>query len=252
MREEIPRSDLMQRIERLETRLRWTTAAGIAVAVALAALLALFRFAGYARVSAREFVLTNALGEASARLAFLPEGPGLEIDTPAGSPRVKLVGGPEDALLDLYVPKTSALGNASMNIYHGDELISSLRAGLAGASLKLASAADNSAATLALADGAATFSLAGAGEKTPRLTLDSDRDHACATLDAPVNAPSRGTLCFHSPGLPVLELRDFAGNEAVLGAESSARSRAGEPPPPVGVSLALTSRGGKVLRLMPH
>lgn len=252
MREETHESEMMQRVERLESRLRWTTGIGIALAVVLAALLLLFRFAGYTRVSAQEFVLTNALGEPAARLAFLPEGPGLEIDTPAGSPRVKLVGGPEDAMLELYLPKTSELGFASMNIYHGDTQIYSVRAGLSGSTLKMSSAADNSVASLSLLDGVASFGLAGAGDRVPRLALDAARDHACATLDMGENSPSRGTFCFHSPGLPVLELTDFAGNEAILGSESSARSRAGEAPPHAAVSLALKEKDGKILRVAPR
>lgn len=200
------------------------------------------------QVVAREFVLTDSNGNARARLASFPEGAGLEIYAPSGERRVELLGGGEEASLNLYIPVTATTEQASVNLFHNDVLMSSLATTRAGARLELHSTAAKGTAALSMRGTTASLTLNGAGDNTPKLRLESDETHACATLGG-MTASAGASFCLNSPGLPSLEMADATGNRAALGIpqgpELSAKGSSA-------ASMILKLKNGSTLRLTPH
>jgi hypothetical protein len=241
-----------ERFQKLQKEIRWIKRLGIGVSAALAALFLLYRPLTYRQVSAQEFVLTDALGHARARLAFFPDGPGLEIYAASSEPRVHLVGGGEEATLNLYIPVTAEAGAASVNFFRNDTVMSSFRASSATSILEMHSAADGEAAFLSLQGGTASLTLSSAGEGTPKVSLETNENYACARLGGVHEPLAGGSLCLHSPGLPALELTDLAGSRAVLGIRQIADPGTGDPPENSAASLALQHKSGKSLHLTPH
>lgn len=243
---------LAERLQKLQQEVCRLRRISISGAVLLTVLILLFRLQGNRQVSAQEFLLTDSAGRVRAKLAMLPEGPGLEIYAASGEPRVQLVGGGEEATLNLYIPVTATRGAASVNFFQDENVLSSFRANRAASFIEMHSAADNGAAILALQGGAASFKLSGAGDGAPGVSLDTDAAHACAALGGAAEASAGGSLCLHSPGLPVLELTDLAGNRAVLGVTQTADLSTGKPHESSAASLALQHKSGKSLHITPR
>jgi len=84
---------LAERLEEFQKEIRQIKQIGIAVVAVLVGFILVYRLERYRVVSAQEFVLTDSLGPARAKLAFFPEGPGLEVYAASGEPRVELIGG---------------------------------------------------------------------------------------------------------------------------------------------------------------
>jgi hypothetical protein len=243
---------VVERLHKLQKEIRRIKRLGIGVTAALAALILLYRPVTHRQVSAQEFVLTDALGRVRARLAFFPDGPGLEIYGASGEPRVHLVGGGEEATLNLYIPVTAERGAASVNFFRDDTVVSSFRANPATSILEMHSAADGGAAFLSLQGGTASLTLSSAGEGTPKVSLETNENYACATLGGAHEPLAGGSLCLHAPGLPALELTDLKGNRAVLGIRQTADLATGGPPENSAASLALQHKSGKSLHLTPR
>lgn len=246
-------NDLTLTVEALQGQLRWTRRIGVVVAAVLAGLIVFLHFSGRTRVRAQEFSLTDANGRVRARLGSFPEGPGLAIYAASGEPRVQLVGGGEDATLNLHIPGTATLGAASVNFFRDDALMSSLRADPATATLEMHSAAQGEAALISLQGGSASLTLSGSGDKTPKVSLETDATHACASLGGGREPQAGGSFCLHSPGSPALELTDLEGNRAVLGTQQNVETNAANQQGTSAASLALQHRkSGKTLHLTPQ
>lgn len=245
-------ANLTERLEKLQKEVRWIKRIGIAAAVVVASFLFVYHHERYRRVGAQEFVLTDTLGRERARLALLPEGAGLEIYAASGEPRVQLVGGGEEATLNLSIPVSAARGAAALNFLQNDALMATFRAGPANALLAMHPPADNGTATLSLKRGGASLTLKGPGDGAPQASLETDATHACAALGGTAEPSAKGALCLHSPGLPTLELTDLAGNRAVLGVKQTVDPGASKPQMSTAASLALEHRSGKNPQLAPR
>lgn len=263
---------LTERLVRLEKEVRWMKRAGVSFAAVLALIVLAFHLRGHYRLSAdtivaQEFVLANPSGGTAARLTNFPEGSGLEIYAASGERRVQLIGGGEQAALNLYTPVTSN-HSASLNLFYEDKLMSSFRSDNAGSVLELHSGASNGTANgsaiLSLHRAVTSFTLNGNGENVPKISMEADASHACETLgdyspdeaqhqaEAGLSTPSpfkgvpRVSLCIHSPGFPALNLRDVSGDHAILGIPQGSNSEGSA------ASLVLTQKNGKSLHLEPH
>lgn len=218
---------LTTRIHQLETEIRRLKEFGIAAVVLLALLFVLTRLYDHHRLSADEVVtravtLADGQGQTRAKLDVFPEGSGLEIYAPNGELRAQLVGAGAQANLNLYLPVTAVQEAASVNIFHDNRLLSSLRSDVNGASLELHSKAANGSAILNMQGTTASLLLSGADEKVPRLLLSADPNSACTALGGIEKTSAGGAFCLHAPGLPSLELADLVGNRAVVGIPHSA------------------------------
>lgn len=211
---EIQQNELVQRIEKLEHQIRLMKRVGIAIAGVLALLFVLIRVQRHYQTSAQAFVLTDSKGQVRAKLAMLSEGPGLEMYAASGERRVELVGGGEDAALNLYVPGTTKQGAASVNLFQDEMVISSWRANPSMASLEMHSGAEGGSALLSMQSGAASLTLAGSGQDAPKVSLEINATDACTNVGG-TREPSGGSLCFHSPDQPVLELANHKSGKTV-------------------------------------
>jgi hypothetical protein len=220
---------LNEKIAKLQTAIRWIKGIGIATAAVVAGLILVYRHERYRSVTAQEFVLTDSLGRERAKLALFPEGAGLEIYAASGEPRAQLVGGGEEATLNLYIPVTATRSAAAVNLLQNDALMATFRANPSTALLAMHPSGENGAATLSLRHGAALLTLTGAGEKPPKVSLETNATHACAALDEASQPSAKEALCLHSPDLPAVELTDLAGNRAALGFTRTADPRAKNP-----------------------
>jgi hypothetical protein len=243
---------LAKRLEKLQKEIRWIKRIGIATAAVVAGLILIYHHERYRSVTAQEFVLTDSGGRERAKLALLPEGAGLEIYAASGEPRVQLVGGGEEATLNLSIPVTAGRSAAAVNFLQNDALLATFRANGATALLAMHPRADKGAAALSLKRGSASLTLSGPGEGAPKVSLETDATHACAALDGAAEPSAKGALCLHSPGLPTLELTDLAGNRALLGVKQTAHPGASEPQMNSAASVALEHKGGKNLQLGPR
>jgi len=243
---------LAGRLEKLEKQLRWIRRIGYIAAAVLAVLVLSYRLARYRQVTAQEFVLTDSAGRVRAKLASFPEGPGLEVYAASGEPRVQLIGGGEEASLNLYIPATAGQGAASVNLFRDTALMSSFRAEPSTVSLEMHSPHGHGLATLALQHGTTSFTLNGASENAPKISLQTDATHACAALDGMAQRAASGSLCLYSPGLPTLELADLRGNRAVLGIPQTAGPSPSKPQESSAASLALEHKSGKSVHLAPQ
>lgn len=243
---------LAERLEKLEKQLRWIKRTGYVAAAVLAVLVLSYRLARYRQVSSQEFVLTDSAGRVRARLASFPEGPGLEVYAASGEPRVQLIGGGEEASLNLYTPATAGQGAASVNLFRDTALMSSFRAEPRTVLLEMHSPHGHGVATLALQHGTTSFTLSGAGEEAPKVSLQTDATHACAALGGTAQPAASGSLCLYSPGLPTLELADLRGNRAVLGIPQSPAPNPSKAQESSAASLALEHKSGKSVHLSPQ
>lgn len=166
---ETPENDLRERVEELERQLHRTRQIGIVLAGVLAACIVLIRVQHHYQDTAQAFVLTDSSGRVRGKLAMLSEGPGLELYAASGERRVALVGGGEDAALNLYIPVTATEGAAAVNLFQDDTLIASFKGNPAMSVLEMHSLADGGSARLSLQSGAASLSLAGSARETPKV-----------------------------------------------------------------------------------
>lgn len=244
--------DLERAIEELRRQIRWLRRAGVSVAALLLAVVVAWRIHDRRRIDAREvvardFVLTDSTGRARARLSVFPEGSGLDVYAPSGERRIRLLGAGEDATLNLYAPVTAEGEAASVNLFHNNRLMSSLRSGPAVARLEMHTADARGGALLALQNGTSSITLSGPGGEMPVVRLEADATHACTALHS-VSGPS-GSLCVQAPGLPSLELADVAGNRAVVGVPHGADLNSSGS---TAASLILRHNGGTEVRMAPQ
>ena len=243
---------LVERLRKLEKQIWWIKRIGIASAAVLALLIIILRLVGYREMSAEAFVLRDSNGRARAKLAFFPQGPGLEIYAASGEPRVQLIGGGEDATLNLYIPVTTVRGKAAVNFFDENTALSSLQVGPAAAFLRMRSAANSGSATLSLQRGTASLALSGGGKNAPEVALDTDASRACAAVSGPAPPTAKGSLCVHSPGEPTIKLTDLSGNRSILGVAQTTNRRTGQPRESSAASLVLQPKKGKSLHLAPR
>ncbi len=213
---------LAEKLEILQNEVRWIRRIGVAAAVFVVVFLLIYRHHRYRSVTAQEFVLEDSLGRERAKLAFLPNGAGLQIFAASGEPRVELVGGGEEAKLDLLVPVTAESTHASINLLQDRAVMATFRAD----GFDLHPAEGSGAATLSLRRGTASLSLVGAGEGAAQVSLETDANRACAASNASPEPSPKNAPCLHSPGLPAIELIDLAGNRTTLGVTPAAGSAA--------------------------
>jgi len=250
---------LFERVERLESQIRWIKRISVVAAGVLGVFVLGYRLARYRQVTAQEFILTDASGRTRARLANFPEGPGLEVYAASGERRVQLIGGGEEATLNLYIPETAGKGATAVNFFHGSVLMSSFRAAPGAAYLEMHSSRGNAEAALTLQHGTTSLTLIGSGAEAPKVSLQTDATHACAALAA-TDQPSagvaqpaaRGSLCMFSPGLPELELADLRGNRAVLGIPQTTPAGVNQAQENSAASLNLEHKSGKTVHLAPQ
>ncbi len=247
---------LSRRVHELQQEVRHMKRWGIG---AIAVLVVLLSLQGYSHrkfsvdeVVAKSVTLTDLDVIVRARLAVFTEGAGLEAYAPSGERRIQLVGRGEGANLNLNIPITASQDEASVNLLHNNELLSSFRANANGASLELHSKTSNGTAALSLQGTTASLTLSGAAEKVPRVYLSADPSQACTALTGEANSPASSTMCLHSPGLPSLELSDVGGNRAVVGiphsAEMNAEDGASEG---TAASLILKHKSGSRVHVQP-
>ena len=255
MTPEIRENDVLaQRLQRLQHEVRRIKAVGISVATVLVIFIVLSRIQTHRKVNAekivtQDIVLTDSLGRTRARLTVFPEGSGLEVYAASGERRVQLLGRGEEASLNFYLPVTAEGEAASINFFHNDALMSSFRSGPLAARLEMHTARPQRAAILALQNTTASFTLSGAGEKMPKVWLEADDNHACTALGGGADPSAGGSLCFHSPGLPSLELADLAGDRAVMGFPQTADLSTEDSS---AATLILKHKSGRKLRIAPH
>jgi hypothetical protein len=255
---------LLDRLEHLETQMRWVKRISLISVAVLVVLFVGYRLARYRRVTAQEFILTDTSGRTLAKLANFPDGPGLEVYAASGERRVQLTGGGEEATLNLYIPETAGRGAASVNFYADAALMSSFRADPTTALLEMHSSHGRGEATLALQHGSTSLTLSGAGAEGPKLSLQTDASHACAQLagtnlagtnqlfGASALPSAAGSLCLYSPGLPALELADLRGNRAVLGIPQTSPVSDNKAQENSAASLNLEHKSGKRVHLAPQ
>lgn len=210
-------------VAHLQNEIRWMKRMAIAAALVVLVAFALYRHQRYRSVSGQEFVLTDASGTTRARLALFPQGAGLELYAASGEKRVQLLGGGEEAKLNLYIPVTATDVSAAVNLFMNDQSTASLSANGSSAMLELHPPAEKTTATLALRHRGAWLTFAGDADDSPKATLGIDAGNSCVVLDGAVFParngvvpPAKGALCMHSPGLPALELHDRAGKNMQL------------------------------------
>ena len=227
MNPETHQNDLQAQVLELQQELRELkqfALGGLVVAAVAVLLLQIHerRSLKTSEVVANEITLTDASGNARARLAVFPEGSGLETYAPSGERRVQLIGSGEGAALNLNIPvDASSSAAAAVNLLHNNVLVSSMRAAQDGFTLEMHSKPGNGTALLSMLGTTASLTLSGTDEQVPKIWLSADRASACTALGG--GASSAGSsLCLHSPGLPTLELSDVAGNRAVVGVPQSA------------------------------
>jgi hypothetical protein len=254
MHSELDRNELIQRIELLQNDVRWMKRIGVAAAAVLVVLLLVLRIADHHKlyaqqVVAKDFVLIDSDGGARARLAVFPRGSGLEIYAASGERRVELIGTGQEAMLNLYIPVTSVVETASVNLYHHDDLVSSYRGGAEGASLEMHSQEARGTALLALEGTSASLTLSGADQKVPKIWLTSNPSQACTALGGMADSAAGTSLCLHSPGLPSLELGDVSGNRAIVGIPRSPDLSSSHDS---AASLILKHKSGNKMQVTPH
>lgn len=213
---------LAAKVQDLQTQIRRLKQFMVYAGALLVALVLLLQVQAHRKVSseqvvAKDFVMTDSLGRARARLGVFPAGSGLEIYAASGEGRVQLLGGGEEAALNLYIPITAVREAASINLFHDNVLLSSFRGDPTGARLELHSEAANGQAVLSLQGTTASLLLSGTDQKAPKVWLSADPSHACTALSGLAEPFAGGALCLHAPGLPSLELADLLGNRAVIG-----------------------------------
>lgn len=208
--------DLTETVAQLRKQVRWLQRIGIASAVIAVVGFLVYRHQRYRSVRGQEFVLTDEQGTTRAKLALFPEGAGLELFAASGEERVQLVGGGEDAQLNLYLPVTATRTAAAINFFQNTALTATWRANSSSASLELSPPADHDRASLALRRGRASLTFMGTETGSPQATLGIDAGNSCVVLDGTVAPVAKSELCLRSPGLPALELTDLSGKNLKL------------------------------------
>jgi hypothetical protein len=244
---------LLRQVQKLEREIRFLKRWAVMAAMALLALIIIFRAFDRHRVStqqlvAKDFVLVDSNGQARVRVAVFPDGSGMESYAANGERRVQLLGRGEEAALNLYIPATAVREAASVNLFRSNVLLSSLRGSVRGTQLEMHSQPANGAAILALGDHSASLMLSGANDAVPKLRLSANANEACTALTGAANASAASSLCLHTPGLPSLELADLEGDKAVIGIP---QSRGMNSDRNSAASLILKYKSGKRVKVAP-
>jgi hypothetical protein len=237
------------RLRKLERENIWIKRAVVVIAVLFAVNL-VARSRTFGRVSAQEFDLKDSNGQLRAKLAILPEGPGLELYAASGEERASLVGAAEDAKLNLYLPVTaSAASTAGINLFEGTKLIASLSGGPSSTKLELDSAKGTVAASLMVRHHLAIMGVQGypdigtdlASATTPRAT--------CLKPEAEEKRPPTigAMMCVDAQGRPTIALNDRDDEKTVLGVAPLADKKPGTLLGSSAASLALLGKDGQVL-----
>lgn len=255
MNSEMRENELLTiRINQLEKQIRRLKEFGIVATAALVLLFAVVRVHDHHdlradRVTTGTVTLADRQGQTRAKLDIFPEGSGMEIYAPNGELRAQLIGAGAQANLNLFLPVTAVQEAASINIFHDNRVMSSLRSDLNGASLELHSKAANGSAILGMQGTTASLMLSGADQRVPTLLLSADPNSACTALGGVEQNGAGGLFCVHAPGLPSLELADAGGNRAVVGIpHSSDLTLDGDS----AASLILKHKSGNKVHVRPH
>jgi hypothetical protein len=245
---------LAQQVRKLQNEIRLLKRLGVIASAALLVLILVFRAVDHHRLSTqvlvtKDFLLIDSDGRARAQIAVFPEGAGIEAYAPSGERRLQLVGGGENAWLNLNIPVTAGREDASVNLYRENVLLSSWRSGANGAQLEMHSR--DGAAILSLQDKSASLMLSGNEKENgaPRIELNANPSQACTAMTGAASAAASSSLCLHAPGLPSLELADIEGNRAVVGIPQSAELNAEGNS---AASLILKHKSGNKVKLTPQ
>jgi hypothetical protein len=205
-------------------------------------------------VSAQEFDLRDANGQLRAKLANLPEGPGLELYAASGEQRASLVGAAEDAKLNLYLPVTaSAASTAAVNLFDGTKLIASLSGGPSSTKLRLDSAKGTVAASLMVRHHLAVMGVEGYPSSDTDLGSATTRATCLKPEAEETRPPTIGTMmCVDAQGRPTIVLNDRDDKKTVLGVAPLADKKPGTLLGSSAASLALLGKDGKVLWSAPQ
>jgi hypothetical protein len=243
------------RLRKLERENTWMKRAGIGIAVLFALIMLFTRTRNFEKVNAGEFDLKDSSGQIRARLAVLPDGPGLELYAASGEKRVALAGGGERANLSLYLPATaSPSSTASINLYQDKQLIASMSGGPSSTDLRLHSAKGTGDASLTVASELAAMGLDGNPAEGSGLALEAGGNTSClkARSDKQENSMSGAAMCVDSEGHPSVELGGLQGHKAIVGVAPLGEQQPGKIWGSSAASLALVGEKGKVLWSAPH
>jgi hypothetical protein len=237
---------LGEKVRKLERENFWIMRIGIAAVVLSIVGFLVLHHSIHGEVTAEQFILKDTNGQTRADLALSPEGPALELYSASGEPRAQLVGGGEDASLNLYFPSTASRSRAaSLNFFMEKTLISSFSVGADTTALNLHSATGAGAATMSVQAGKTEFTLTGSGKNALQVSMEADANHSCSTVSSPAEPAANGSLCLESVGLPALTVADREGNKAVLGVADFLNPRTGKPKETSAASLVLEQQNGK-------
>jgi hypothetical protein len=245
-------NDLAERLRKLERENFRMKRIGLAIATVLCLAVVFFHNGVRSEVTAQHFILRDSSGRMRAELGLVSEEPVLALYATSGEPRAQLMGGGENAGLNLYLPVTASKpSTAAVNFFREDTLLSSLSAGPGAAALDLRSADGTEAAKLSIQAGGAALALRGGGEHAPQAAITADPYDSCTTVSDAAQAAS-GSLCVKSGGLPALRVADQNGDRAILGVSDRVDRRTQKPAQTSAASLVLEHGEGNVLWSTPH
>jgi hypothetical protein len=248
-------ADYEGRLRRLERENTWIKGAVVAIAVLFAINLLVTRPRTFGRLSAQEFDLKDSNGQLRAKLAMLPEGPGLELYAASGEERASLVGAAEDAELNLYLPVTaSAASMAGVNLFEGTKPIASLSGGPSSTKLRLDSVEGTVGASLTVGRHLALLGLEGYPDKDTDLGSATTPRAACLKPEAEQKRPPTigVMMCVDAQGRPTIALDDRDNEMTVLGVAPLADKKPGTLLGSTAASLALLGKDGRVLWSAPR
>lgn len=205
-------NDYERRLHKLEKQNAWLWAAIAILGIVFFINWMIARPRSFATVTASEFDLKDSTGAVRGRLAMLPDGPGVELYAPSGEERATLVGGGEDASLNLYIPATaSPKAAAAVKLFNGTEQIASLSGSPSSSALKLDSATGNVAASLTATQ---DFTRLGfeATRENPDSVPSTTSNPGCANRDDAADAedhksaPLGAMICLDSQAGPTIVL----------------------------------------------
>ena len=238
------------RLRKLERELLWTRFMLIGLAVVFGISFVATRSRNQSKLTAQEFDLKDSSGRIRARLAISPGGPALELYAASGEERAALVGGREDASLNLFLPATaSRASNASVNFFDGTTSVVSLTGGPSMTGLQLSSAKGTGIASLEVKRQLAVMGLDGNPAEGSGLAFEARPDASCleAQGDEKESAAAAASMCLNAQGEPSLYLNGRRGHATILGVAPLSYQRPGALWGGSAASLVMMEKGGKVL-----
>jgi hypothetical protein len=198
-----------RRLQKLEKQNAWMKAAIAILGLLFLINIVVARPRSFATVTASEFDLKDSTGAVRGKLAMLPDGPGIELYAASGEERATLVGGGENASLNLYIPATaSPKAAAAVNLFNGTEQIASLSGSPVSSSLQIDSATGNVAGSFVVSDDFALLGLEGTRANTESLPVTASNVSCLTRSEAQghKSAPLGAIVCLDWQGGPTIVL----------------------------------------------